>query len=369
MKQLLRPLLLLTVSIMMLSQTACLEEGEILQADVPREVSLGWGAGESGRQFMHWFQPVEERAAVAGMVNSYLHIGVERGLPVLFGWLALGSFFGTLPLIATVLDRQPETCRIRKALVTSAGSVMAVFLVANVFSTLWIFPRLWIPVVAACGLMAGGFVSGFRREIRRNLWGAAGASLLLSLFVLSAVYGTGRMLREQNPLRLQVQGAFLRLPGSSDEDSLSPPLYIVPSAEVFGEDWGKEVRRLDSSMPERKWSLVVAWKDVPENEKRPPVFSHTMDMVTSILPPPQRHVPSAVRNLLILHPQEPPPASLRFSPERVRVLLPSLDMTGTAGLWRRAAKQRGWTVANSGAFTQDIRTVWPDGVLEYIEEE
>ena len=31
----------------------------------------GWGVGESGPQFMHWFQPVDASAQYAGMVNSY----------------------------------------------------------------------------------------------------------------------------------------------------------------------------------------------------------------------------------------------------------------------------------------------------------
>ena len=45
----------------------------------------GWGSGRSGSGFMHWFQPLESTQEYAGMVNSYLHVGVEYGLPVLAG--------------------------------------------------------------------------------------------------------------------------------------------------------------------------------------------------------------------------------------------------------------------------------------------
>ena len=51
----------------------------------------GWGRGKSGDGFMHWFQPLDANEAYAGMVNSYLHVGVEYGLPVLLGVLV--AFF------------------------------------------------------------------------------------------------------------------------------------------------------------------------------------------------------------------------------------------------------------------------------------
>jgi O-antigen ligase len=61
----------------------------------------GWGKGESGPGFMHWFQPLDAHESYAGMVNSYLHIGVEYGLPILTGlWrrdCGFGSWLGIRP--------------------------------------------------------------------------------------------------------------------------------------------------------------------------------------------------------------------------------------------------------------------------------
>ena len=49
----------------------------------------GWGAGESGRAYMNWFQDVDRDEGFTTMVNSYLHVAVEHGLPILVvvGWI------------------------------------------------------------------------------------------------------------------------------------------------------------------------------------------------------------------------------------------------------------------------------------------
>ncbi|MGE9291636.1 MAG: O-antigen ligase family protein, partial [Puniceicoccales bacterium] len=57
----------------------------------------GWGIGQSGLHYMHWFQPPDDPKRVAGMIQSFLHIGVERGLPAL--WL-----FTTILLLLSILS-------------------------------------------------------------------------------------------------------------------------------------------------------------------------------------------------------------------------------------------------------------------------
>jgi hypothetical protein len=330
----------------------------------------GWGVGESGRQFMHWFQPVEETAAVAGMVNSYLHIGVERGLGVLFFWVVLGAFGVMLPLLCGILDRNSVQLKRWNYLILAAGSLVVVFLTANVFSTLWIFPGLWIPVFLGCIGMTVGVVMGYRSQLRRYVGYACSASILTGLIVLMMVYGSGRFLRNQRSMTMEFEGSWVRFPGGSSSAQPGHMVPFFPSPEVFGEDWGKEVRRLAAATPEREWSIVVPWKKREADPPHLPAFSGSYDIMTSSLRAEDNQgLLGAARNIILLHPTGRPPREVDLSAQEVQLFLPSLDISGTAGLWKRAAKQQGWDVVNSGAFSQDIRSVWPEIILEQIHPE
>jgi len=61
------------------------------------EPSGGWGIGQSGLQYMHWFQSPDDPKRVAGTIQSYLHIGVERGIFAM--WLFTSAIL-FLPLLA-----------------------------------------------------------------------------------------------------------------------------------------------------------------------------------------------------------------------------------------------------------------------------
>jgi O-antigen ligase len=68
----------------------------------------GWGAGESGRAYMNWFQDVDRNEGFTTMVNSYLHVGVEHGLAILGG--AVFGLAGLL-VLAWQISRLGEPCR------------------------------------------------------------------------------------------------------------------------------------------------------------------------------------------------------------------------------------------------------------------
>jgi O-antigen ligase len=50
----------------------------------------GIGAGESGYFFSQWYQPERLNYSYTGLLNSYLEIAVERGIPVFAGVMAVG---------------------------------------------------------------------------------------------------------------------------------------------------------------------------------------------------------------------------------------------------------------------------------------
>jgi len=57
----------------------------------------GWGAGESGRAYLNWFQDLERAERFTTMVNSYLSVAVEYGLPT----FSLTLFILCLPVVYT----------------------------------------------------------------------------------------------------------------------------------------------------------------------------------------------------------------------------------------------------------------------------
>ena len=95
----------------------------------------GWGAGESGRAYMNWFQDIARSEQYTTMVNSYLHVGVEYGLPVLAS-LLLGS--ASILVIAWRGATQGDVVS------GAAGASLSAWVTANLFTTLWIKTALWI---------------------------------------------------------------------------------------------------------------------------------------------------------------------------------------------------------------------------------
>jgi len=151
----------------------------------------GWGAGQSGLQYMHWFQDPDDPKRVAGTIQSFLHIGVERGIPSM--WLfTTGLFF--LPLLSFFGVKQIGKNRdggglFAAPLLASTGAVGAIWIVGNFFSTQWIIEGLWAVPVVSLVLAAALLVA---TAAPMKLWGktlgaAAGTSLLLCL----AAYFTG----------------------------------------------------------------------------------------------------------------------------------------------------------------------------------
>jgi len=90
----------------------------------------GWGVDKSGEEYINWFQDFSDDRKYAGMVNSYLHIAVERGLPTLFAILAILAFslFANFRLWK----------RNRDLFALALGLALLSLCISNIFSTLWI---------------------------------------------------------------------------------------------------------------------------------------------------------------------------------------------------------------------------------------
>ena len=117
--------------------------GSALQmaAENPR----GFGGGQSGEQYMQWYQPLERKQGYRTMVNSYLTFLVEQG--------ALGSLLAALGFALFWVWTKPGDAEGFFPLALRA-SILG-FLIAGFFSTTMEEWRLWVmPAAAAAALVA-----------------------------------------------------------------------------------------------------------------------------------------------------------------------------------------------------------------------
>lgn len=314
----------------------------------------GWGPGQSGLQYMHWFQEPDDPKRVAGMIQSYLHLGVERGLPAL--WLFSSAlFFG--PLLAWRAARNVRGTgeRVRPAVFAGAGAAGAAWITGNAFSTQWIIGGLWlIPSVAVALLLLAGLVRAPRVSVVPALLGSALAGALLG----AGSYFAGALVTHEPGVYL-AQG-WVRLQPAVP--AKGPDLLALPDRDVLGRDYGRELRRLLAQTPPR---ALVAPPDPADPMPREP-FLHVL--ATGL------HANNAMRegvkSLLIVHPtvRPDPKAADNLPPDaRVTLFLPDLDVGGYGDLWRSLARQRKWAVVSTGWTGLDLRAKWPAVVLPHLE--
>jgi hypothetical protein len=312
----------------------------------------GWGAGKSGYSFMHWFQRLDAKEAYAGMVNSYLHVGVERGLPVLAGVIALAV---TVMLVAFQTSRK---CAHGSSLVVAAGCSWLVFLIANGFSTLWIFVNLWwLPGAAAMWIFVTA-VMAHRRRFIRMLTMQFGLAAVCAVMIAASLAMAGRKLTHDSRITRVADGAWVLCDGSGGEGIET---LLLPDSSVFGEIWGKEVRRLSGDMHQLRIHVSVntgSEGDLSYPGNAPEwIIACGKEVYAGFTM--QAKFPDA--GLILLHPLGRPaiPAGFRGN---VTVILPMLDTSGYSRLWRTSCHKHGWKCRTSPGTGQDVRLVWP-GVL------
>ena len=90
----------------------------------------GWGVDKSGEEYINWYQDFPDERKYAGMVNSYLLVAVERGLPALFAALSILAFlfFADFRLWRKNGD----------LFALALGLALLSLCVSKIFSTLWI---------------------------------------------------------------------------------------------------------------------------------------------------------------------------------------------------------------------------------------
>jgi O-Antigen ligase len=191
----------------------------------------GFGTGESGEQYMQWYQPIERHEGYRTMVNSYLTFLVEQGWALSIGALLLFVLFW-------VWTKPNIDSRVKIAL---RGSIIC-FLVAGIFSTTIEDVRLWVlPIICGISLMIFSIKQKQRLEIKPLLF--TGMSIFICCVILFLI---GFRNSKNDPLRRefgQINGKQAVV-AVSTKISQSPSLGCFVDEAVMGNQYQKLLRRL-----------------------------------------------------------------------------------------------------------------------------
>jgi len=308
----------------------------------------GWGAGESGRAYQHWFQSLERGERFTTMVNSYLTVAVEYGFPT-FAFCVVTL---CLPIVCAW-----QLARAGSFLAMAAGASLVSWLVANGFSTLWIEWRLWVVPCIAYALLIGVFSK------RRTVW--LKPILLtgtLALGITAVLYASGVLLLRKESLISYPQERRTVL---ARENKALSEWHVWPDTAVLGEFYGKELRRwLLEKEPLLRLVVHSFFGEkttiLPSSAKGGMFFGKQASRIRL------RFSPSC-ELLYIIHPTVSPPDEMSELPSHVIVVFPEIDEMGNRFAWEEWARQQGAEFIVSKGSGVDVRSVWPEA-LDEVEE-
>jgi len=301
----------------------------------------GWGAGESGRAYQQWFQDLEREERFTTMVNSYLSVAVEYGLPV----FVICLFILCLPVVWAW-----QLARAGSFLAMALGASLVSWLVANGFSTLWIEWRLWIVPGIICIFLTGYLWT--EREVQLKAIMSTGILALVTTVVL---YTAGSALSKDKTLVISPRREGVVM---TSKNTASAKWHIWPDEEVLGGFYGKELRRwlIDKESP----LCLVVHSSFPEKtrgrfaEAKGAMFFGKQAARVGIF------CEVNCGTLYIIHPTVSPPDETAVLPKRIFVLFPEIDEVGNRLVWERWAKLQGAEFSVSKGSGVDIRLGWPE---------
>lgn len=309
---------------------------------------VGWGAGESGRAYMNWFQNIDRLEGYSTMVNSYLNISVEYGLILLT--CALTFIF----MIWTLAWR---SCRTGDTLAGAAGASITAWAAANMFSTLWIEPGLWVIPSIAIILVIWRV---WKLQYQKFLWIkllAASTSVAVMFSIMLYISGIVSAKRYEWVFRPH-RGGTIEMISRKGNDKHAPVWHLWADSTIFGFTPGKEVRRWAAEIGECRFYIHQDKnKQITTNDSTGDNIMLCGRQAERIVDPGLLHF----KTLWIVHPTFPPPAlAVKFDIlKNITVIIPEIDETGLNTTWQAWAKQVNASVIVSQGSGLDIRNAWP----------
>ncbi|WP_334319560.1 O-antigen ligase family protein [Termitidicoccus mucosus] len=311
------------------------------------EPLTGIGIGESGHFFSQWYQPERLNYSYTGLLNSYLEIAVERGLPA----LGLVLFFGFMVMASVWFGvcRGPD-CQVRLCLTAGKSDCPRYVSAFGICAAVSLLPVLlcgltctaqdymtvnWIVLFNVVVLCTRAFV------LRRVLpWAklASGTACFAAL-ALAGLWGWGRLYVGDYDLRAGLtEGGAIRLiktetPGGEVSADAQKLLVFCDRAEL-GTLYGKKLRAMLSASPLYREFVILDPRRAPP-ETLPmgnydiAVFGNAVRWLPSL-------PPLGTKRWLVIHPRGGfvmPPKEILMT-----VWLPKYDSTGGDAAWRKETR-------------------------------
>jgi O-antigen ligase len=193
------------------------------------EQPRGFGEGQSGNQYMQWYQAIDHQAKYRTMVNSYLTVLVERGW-LWAAWIAIA--FAGFWNWTRASDGSTLTMALRAAILA--------FLVAGIFSTTMEDWRLWLlPIACALTLTV-------RAYLKKQHFAWRKLALLLSGLALLAggLFGLGMVKSQRDPLHREFNSSGLTALAPRQPIHKMTALGCVIDTKILGTGYSKLLREL-----------------------------------------------------------------------------------------------------------------------------
>lgn len=211
----------------------------------------GWGKGNSGLAFMQWLQQPDATAGYGGMVNTYLHIAVEFGIPVLmlYGFLLIAP---AIYCISINLKADPDTQE--KHMQHAYAASLFAFFIASIFSTLWlILGVVWLPAsIVLSVLLSANF-----REDRPVVIRAASTALYAVLASGLVLYSLAHYMNTRSEWRLALTNDGAINLRQNRHPSNNKKITFAPDMQVLGPYYGKEIRSAISEIEQTPSEFTI----------------------------------------------------------------------------------------------------------------
>lgn len=272
----------------------------------------GWGVDKSGEEYINWYQDFSDERKYAGMVNSYLHIAVERGLPALFAALSILTF----PFFADFRLWRKKGDLFALAL----GLAMLSLCVSNIFSTLWVVSSIryaGITIAAVSVIYAifkGRKILTFSKIAMLSITSAA--SICLCLYLAGLVLQPKFISKHSDHITL--------VPDKPTDKRIA----VIADKDTFGKYFGKTLRKAYvKANPE---TVLDIYYEIPENAEVYDKFIVTGKFAQTFQPP-------TSAKITYINPigNPPPPSDLT----NATIYLPRFDIYNQNTKWINAAQK------------------------------
>ena len=300
------------------ARTALWQGGLKMVTQAPLE---GWGAGNSGKEYINWYQDIDDERKYAGMVNSYLYIAVERGLPVLFFLLFTSLFF--------CISGMSKSDKVSDLFRTGGALGILSYIILNIFSTLIVFHSLLMLLTAFLGVVV---ISNIAECQWRRFLAALPPAFVISILMCFGILCAGYMIDDGS---ISKRDGFLALSAGNNNASALRKIAIFPDDDTLGLYYGKELRRALHNIADKNIEFIVFNPDAAIEEEAIPSDIHTailMGKASKNL----ESIKNPNRRVFLVNPVGTPPQGA-LCPERI--FLPMLDIYNQNPRWTEYANR------------------------------